>query len=306
MSRWEALEELEPHLGNVPEKEQWRDIAKRLGEENGKTLHEVTYTWKSGQMSMEILLGESDKRQTPGTGRIHLVKDGELYPYAVFFPQGYDAGDVNRKWPLICFFHGIGERGNDPALLLREGLPRQLAQGCGVDALVIAPQCPEDSHWADREAELDKLRQFLPEIIEKYPVDTDRIYLTGLSMGGRCTWKVALAMPNLFAAMVVVCGRTTDYNLEAIRDIPLWMFHGVNDETTSFDHINRILPCLMESQHRYYKLSVYPNIGHTVWDEAYTHIGLYDWLLTQRLSRNRAFAADRQDALSTDTKNRWV
>lgn len=303
MSRWEALEELQPHLGNVPRKERWREIARQL-EEDGKPLHEVTYTWRSGQLSLEVLFGAADKRQVPGTSRIHLVKNGELYPYAVFYPQGYDAQEPGRKWPLIFFFHGIGERGNDPAILLREGLPYELAQGSGVDALVIAPQCPADSHWADEASELEKLRRFLPAMIQKFPVDPDRIYLTGLSMGGRCAWKVALAMPDTFAAMAVACGRVTDYEFENIRDMPLWMFHGVNDDTTPFDNINKILPRLMESQHRYYKLSVYPSVGHTVWKEAYTHMGLYDWLLTQRLSQNRGFAAHRQETLSLAGKTK--
>ena len=305
MNCWEVLEELQPRLGNVPRKERWQEIAKRM-EADGKSLHEVTYTWNEGELSLEVGLGAGDKRLVPGTSRIHLVKNGELYPYAVFYPQGYDAQEPGRKWPLIFFFHGIGERGDDPAILLREGLPYELAQGRGVDALVIAPQCPADSHWADQEDELIKLRRFLPAMMEKYPVDPDRIYITGLSMGGRCAWKVALDMPDTFAAMVVACGRTSESDLGAIRDMPLWMFHGVNDSTTSFDNINAILPRLQASQHRHYKLSVYPQVGHNVWGEAYTHMGVFDWLLTQRRSRNREFAAGRKNVLPTDAKKKPV
>lgn len=288
------LEELQPQEGNIPPKERWEEISRRWVQESGWHLQRVTYTWRDGLVSMGVLEGEEEPRQVSGTSRIHLVKSGELYPYAVFFPQGYEKQDPGRTWPLIFFFHGFGERGCDPAILLREGLPRELVQGSGVDALVIAPQCPAGSHWVEEETELEKLRRFLPAMIEKYPVDPDRVYLTGLSMGGRCTWKVALAMPGRFAAMAVACGRTTDYNLEPIRDMPLWIFHGVKDATTSFDNVNRILPRLAESGHRCYKLSVYPEIGHKVWNAAYTHMGLYDWLLSQRLSQNQKWAADRQ------------
>lgn len=305
MNGWEVLEEFQPHHGNVPRKERWQEIAKRM-EADGKSLHEVTYTWNEGKLSLEVGLGTGDKRRVPGTSRIHLVKNGELYPYAVFYPQGYDAREPGRKWPLIFFFHGIGERGDDPAILLREGLPYELTQGSGVDALVIAPQCPADSHWADQEDELIKLRRFLPSMMEKYPVDPDRIYITGLSMGGRCAWKAALDMPDVFAAMVVACGRTSESDLGAIRDMPLWMFHGVNDSITSFDNINAILPRLQASQHRYYKLSVYPQAGHNVWDEAYTHMGVFDWLLTQRRSRNRGFAAERKNMPPIGTEKKQI
>ena len=85
---------------------------------------------------------------------------------------------------------------------------------------------------------------------EKYNIDTNRMYLTGLSMGGRCTWKLALAMPDTFAAIAVVCGRTNTYEFETIADMPIWMFHGVKDDTVSFDNINKILPVLEEKNHR--------------------------------------------------------
>ena len=94
---------------------------------------------------------------------------------------------------MIYFFHGIGERGDDLNVLLPYGVLRYLGNGGKLDAIVIAPQCPAESHWADTNAEVEKLDDFVPEMTAKYNIDTDRMYLTGLSMGGRCTWKLALA-----------------------------------------------------------------------------------------------------------------
>ena len=292
-----ALRELVPRGGNIPSKDQWTDIAGQLGEEGGGPLRQVTYTWRDGQTSMELLLGSEEPRPANGRGEIRLVRRGEEeYPYALYVPRGYDPGDRRKKWPLVFFFHGIGERGDDPAIVLRHGLLRHLAEGGALDAIVVAPQCPADSHWADAPVELEKLRRFLPQMMEKLPVDKDKVYLTGLSMGGRCCWKLALAMPDTFAAMAVICGRTTNYEFQVIRDMPLWMFHGVQDSTPSFDNIGLILPRLLESGHRYYKLTVYPQGGHAVWAETYARAALYNWLLDQSLSENRAFAAARKTA----------
>ena len=97
MSCWEVLEELQPHLGNVPRKERWQEIAKRM-EADGKSLHEVTYTWNEGELSLEVGLGAGDKRLVPGTSRIHLVKNGELYPCKpdVFSKTYEKAEEVSR------------------------------------------------------------------------------------------------------------------------------------------------------------------------------------------------------------------
>lgn len=283
-----ALGCLTPCGGKIPAKERWPAIAGRLSEACGAPLSEVTYAWQDGQMSLELLFGPADRRRSAGGGALRLVSGGEtVYPYVLYVPRGYDPGDPAKKWPLIFFFHGIGERGRDPAAVLRNGLPRYLAEGGGLDAIVVAPQCPEESHWADAPEELEKLRRFLPHMIETLPADRDRIYVTGLSMGGRCAWKLALAMPGIFAAMAVVCGRTESRDLQTIRDLPLWMFHGVEDGTTSFDNVERIFPRLLESGHRRGRLTVYPYGGHAIWEEVYGRASLYDWLLARSLSESR-------------------
>lgn len=283
-----------PVENNVPSGKQFQILARDLGEGIKGRISEVNYTWKSGKVSMEILAGVRDEYITltpPEESPLELVYgESEFYNYVLYLPDGYDPADTETKWPVIYFFHGIGESGSDLEKILSYGMPKYLLQGGKVDAIMIAPQCPGDSHWADTNVEEGKLVQFVPEMTEKYNIDTDRMYLTGLSMGGRCTWKLALAMPDAFAAIAVCCGRTNTYEFDTIADMPIWMFHGAGDGTVSFDNINKIVPLLVENDHRYFKLTVYPSGSHEIWGTVYSQPELYDWLLAQSLSANAAAA----------------
>ncbi len=279
-----------PEDGTIPRGKDLVEYVKTLGEDAAR-ISQINYTWKNGRPSMEILAGNYDEIHTytkPEESPFQLVYDeSEYYNYVLYLPEGYDPADTEKKWPVIYFFHGIGERGDDLEQLLPYGVLRYLGNGGKLDAIVIAPQCPEESHWADDDTEVEKLDDFVPEMTAKYNIDTDRMYLTGLSMGGRCTWKLALQMPDTFAAIAVVCGRTNTYEFETIADMPIWMFHGVQDGTVSFNNITKnILPVLDEKEHRYYKLTIFPTMGHEIWNTVYDRVDVYDWLLEQSLTNN--------------------
>lgn len=280
-----------PEADNIPKKKEIVSIVKELAD-NTSRISEINYTWKNGKKSMEILSGTHDEYEVPeapAESPLQLVYgESTLYNYVLYLPEGYDPADTETKWPVIYFFHGIGESGSNLEDLLPYGVLKYLNAGGKVDAIIIAPQCPGDSHWADTDVEEEKLVQFVPEMTAKYNIDTNRMYLTGLSMGGRCTWKLALAMPDTFAAIAVVCGRTNTYEFDTINDMPIWMFHGAQDGTVSFDNINKILPLLAQNDHRYYKLTVYPHMGHDIWNTVYARAEVYDWLLAQSLSNNQA------------------
>ncbi len=270
---------------NVPDTEGFDQISRQLG--NPDSHCEIHYTWKNGVCAQSVWMGPSDDCFVTSEGSVRCISDEPDYPYVLYLPQGYDPAD-GKKWPLVFFFHGIGERGDDPQVLLDKALPEYLRKGGRLDAIMVAPQCPAGSHWVENPCELEKLSRFIPRILENYPTDKDRVYLTGLSMGGRCCWMLALAMPDTFAAAAIVCGRTIDYDLHRITRMPLWMFHGTLDETTPFFNINRVIPRLSEYGHRYYKLTVYPRLGHAVWQESYAKRELYHWLLAQSRSNNAA------------------
>lgn len=278
-----------PQDGNIPTKKEFDEIVGGLAE-NASRISEINYTWIRGKRSMEVLSGIYDDYRTleaPQENPVQQVYgESQYYNYLLYLPEGYDPADTETKWPVIYFFHGIGEIGSDLDMLTRYGMPKYLTEGGKVDAIMIAPQCPEGSHWADTDVEVERLAQFVPEMTAKYNINTNRMYLTGLSMGGRCTWKLALAMPDTFAAIAVVCGRTNTYEFETIADMPIWMFHGVKDDTVSFDNINKILPVLEEKDHRYYKLTVFPTLSHDVWTTVYGRPDVYEWLLSQSLEKN--------------------
>ena len=278
-----------PVDGQIPKKSEISKIVKEMAKGIAK-ITEINYTFKNDRVTMDVQSGNDDNFRTmvaPEESPLQMITgENELYNYVLYLPEGYDPADTETKWPVIFFFHGIGERGDDLTKLLPYGPLRYINKGGKLDAIVIAPQCPADSHWADDDKEEHKLVQFVPQMTEKYNIDTSRMYLTGLSMGGRCTWKLALAMPDAFAAIAVVCGRTNTYQFETIQDMPIWMFHGAQDGTVDFSNVNSILKRLHEKEHSYYKLTVLPHGGHEIWHTIYDSPEVYEWLLSQTLVEN--------------------
>ena len=122
--------------------------------------------------------------------------------YLLFLPESY-AQSTNQKFPLILFLHGAGERGRDLDSVKRHGIPKIVETNPDFPFIAVSPQCPEDSWWT---SELHTINGLIEEVVEKYQVDTSRIYLTGLSMGGFGTWSLASMYPERFAAIAPVCG----------------------------------------------------------------------------------------------------
>lgn len=271
--------------GSIPDGKTMNELAGRLAGGVPGRLTEVTYTYKDGKISMEILAGIRDiqKRENTeeGEGLEFVYDEGGYYNYLLYLPEGYDPEDREKKWPVIYFFHGIGEKGSDLQELTAYGVPKYILDGGMLEAIMIAPQCPEDSHWADTDVEEERLKLFIGENKGKYRIDEDRIYATGLSMGGRCAWKQMLAMPDTFAAALVVCGRTNTYDFSEILDVPVWMFHGALDDTVAFANVNRIVTQLYGQGHHYFKLTVYPYLSHDSWSSVYVRPDIYEWLLAQ-------------------------
>ena len=278
------FESLYPVDGQIPTKRELSNIVKAMGKATTR-ISEINYTFTDGKVSMEVLAGVKEKEPEmtpPEESPLQLIYDqNEYYNYVLYLPEGYDPADTETKWPVIFFFHGIGEIGSDLNKIVPYGPLRYINKGGKLDAIVIAPQCPEGSHWADDNREENKLVKFVPQMTEQYNIDTSRMYLTGLSMGGRCTWKLALAMPDTFAAIAVICGRTNTYEFENFKNMPIWMFHGLQDGTVDFKNINSILTRLHEKEHMYYKLTVLPHGSHEIWHSIYDSPEIYEWLLSQ-------------------------
>lgn len=198
-------------------------------------------------------------------------------------PCLYEADDQEGIRPLILFLHGSDERGDGKNELERVkvyGLPKVLKtrNPFSEDVFVIAPRCPEETRWIDH---IEALKFLLDDAIERYDVEAKRIYLTGLSLGGQGVWFLGAAYPDLFAALVPICGRSHPKNACALKEVPIWVFHGAKDDRVplveSTEMVEAVNACGGNAT-----LTVYPEVGHVSWGDAYDTPELYRWLLEQR------------------------
>lgn len=202
--------------------------------------------------------------------------------YYLYLPPSYQQSETER-WPLLLFLHGAGERGTDLSLVGKHGPVQQVREGRDFPFLIAAPQCPEHQTW-DRL--LPQLDLFLEELLAKYRVDVERIYLTGLSMGGFGTWHWAVHQPRAFAALVPICGGTWPLlgfpqRIAVLQELPIWAFHGADDQVIPAARTEELVEVLQElgAPVRYTK---YAGVGHHSWERAYNEPELIPWLLQQR------------------------
>lgn len=193
--------------------------------------------------------------------------------------------DPDHKLPLMLFLHGSGERGDDLSRVAIHGPPKLVEQGRDFPFILVSPQCPADSLWSTH---FDALNALLDDIIAAYPVDTSRIYLTGLSMGGSAAWNFAAMYPERFAALVPVCGRGDWYigdpqQLCGLAQMPIWVFHGALDMVIPLVESAKLVQAITTCGGQV-RFTVYPEAGHDSWSQAYATEELYMWLLQQSRS----------------------
>ncbi len=194
--------------------------------------------------------------------------------YLLFLPKGYGAG--GDRWPLILFLHGAGERGADLELVKVHGLPKILDMQHDFPFIVVSPQCPHDGWWSN-----DVLNALLEEVVSRYAIDGDRIYVTGLSMGGYGTWSLAIEYPRKFAAIAPICGGGIPLLASRIKHLPVWAFHGTEDDVVPLTESERMVNSLKECGGNV-KFTVYSDAGHDSWTRTYENPALYSWFLQNR------------------------
>ena len=196
--------------------------------------------------------------------------------YLLYLPKEYD--NSKSSFPLVLFLHGKGERGDSLDLVKRHGPPMLVEKGKDFPFILVSPQCPDGLRWT---MQIDELIELLNKIINDYKVDTNRIYLTGLSRGGFGTWALAAAYPERFAAIVPICGGGNPVDACKIKNVPVWAFHGAKDNVVplqkSQEMIDGLKKCGAEP-----KFTIYPDAGHNSWTETYNNPELYKWLLSQK------------------------
>lgn len=242
--------------------------------------------------SSETLM--SEKVQTGFVKQV-IDLDGEEYSYQVFVPATWTA---DKKWPVILFLHGAGERGSEGDDQAEVGIgPAIRRNEISFPAVVVMPQCRSGVWWNDPKME-HLVTATLEHSVEKFSGDRDRVYLTGLSMGGYGTLYFGAKHPEKFAALAPVCGGVipprqlrqspTDSLApylevaERIKQTPIWLFHGSADRRVPVSESRKMVEALKKVGGKV-KYTEYEGVSHNSWDAAYAEPELFPWLLSKQL-----------------------
>ncbi|MFO1451687.1 MAG: prolyl oligopeptidase family serine peptidase [Opitutaceae bacterium] len=197
------------------------------------------------------------------------------YDYLLALPDGY-ADSSTTRWPLVVFLHGSGERGDKLEVVKKHGLPKLIAAGKSFPAVVVSPQCPADEGW--RAAALEA---WIDDLVRRMRIDPDRIYLTGLSMGGAGTWELAMRRPRTYAAIIPICGFGNPERAKALVNLPIWVFHGAKDNAVPLKASEALVDAIKAAGGKP-RFTVYPEAEHDSWTETYANDEIYRWLFAQR------------------------
>lgn len=234
------------------------------GQQNG------TCTWwnEDGTIQRELIFKKGLNQNPKETN----------YRYIAYTPKSYQES-TTKKWPLIIYLHGGSSRGADTLKLYCCGIPDQIWKGRKFPFVIIAPQCPLNERWSTN----NWFENFYTEITARYRIDTNRIYLTGVSLGGSGTWYLAIKYPDKFAAIAPMSGFThhMDYimkNVDSLIDIPIWAFHGKLDKVVQFEDTDWMIDKL-RGKNKHLRFTVEPEAGHWIDWLVYPKQELYNWFL---------------------------
>jgi predicted peptidase len=246
--------------------------------------------------SIQIQPGE----QLPESVKVHLDgkanSDEMTIRYLLFTPKDYRP--EGKKWPLLLFLHGIGECGNDDLTRVKIHGPAHIVESRpDFPFVVVTPQSPlprgydpkakytlEQILALARDAwEPEPLMRLVDHVMKHTNIDPERVYVTGLSMGGFGTWRLAAAYPERFAAAVPICGGGEPEKMaDALSHVPIWAFHGAKDPVVPVAESERMVAAVKRAGGEA-KLTIYPEAMHNSWTQTYDNPKVYDWLLEHRL-----------------------
>lgn len=205
--------------------------------------------------------------------QIHRLK------YFIYFPNDY----LTKKYPLVLFLHGAGERGTNLKDIEIHGLPKLVKNGKKFPFIIIAPQCPLNLWWSDP-LPVDLLSKLVNDIVMKYGIHKNNVFCTGLSMGGYGTLALSIKNPKLFSAIIPICGGMdikNFFDILNLKNLPIWLFHGDKDEVIPLENSQSIYKVL-KPVNKNIKLTVYKGVDHNSWDRAYDDNELYKWMLSHK------------------------
>jgi len=216
------------------------------------------------------------------------TSSGTSIHYLLYLPNDY--GSKDAKWPLILFLHGRGESDGPLSIVKKWGPPRLIARGENFHYVVLSPQCPRAPESWQRPSQQALLLALLDHVTKTYKVDEDRIYLTGLSMGGYGSWRLAADHPERFAAVVPICGSGKPADADQLKYLPIWVWHGTDDPAVPLQRSAEMVEAIKKAGSTTIRFTTLENIGHNSWEAAYASPDLYQWLDKQTASQNRARA----------------
>ena len=219
---------------------------------------------------------------------------GETFAYRMSVPQFPAPG---KFYPLVLFLHGSGECGTDNLQQVKAGLPSLMATLLKrpEPVIVVAPQCQNGNWWVrqlardesyamskEPAASLAVALEVCRHVAATRQADTNRLYITGLSLGGFGTWDAIQREPDLFAAAIPICGGGDIRRVRGLRRLPIWAFHGTDDKSVSVACSRRMVESLKLAGNRKVQYTEYEKAAHNVWDSTYANPEVIDWLLRQR------------------------
>jgi predicted peptidase len=227
-----------------------------------------------------------------------LIEKGDTLPYRLLLPENFD---TSKRYPLILFLHGAGERGRDNESQLVHGAKFFLQDNVrdSFPAIVVFPQCMQESYWSNVKQVKDEMgkRKFdfeekgspstamalvqmlMKNIQNSYRIDKDRIYVGGLSMGGMGTFEIVRRNPRMFAAAFPICGGGNPTTAKKIKRTAWWVFHGAKDDVVPHEYSQEMVTALIK-RGASVKFTLYPEVNHNSWDPAFAEKDLLGWLFS--------------------------
>jgi predicted peptidase len=231
-------------------------------------------------LPMTLMATMPEKYEKLATGKFEAavfeLKDSKLN-YRIRIPEQAKS----QKLPFVVFLHGAGERGDDNQRQLKHNPFTLAPQGTFENnpCIAIAPQCPQDQWWSGNNLKL--VLELIDEISDQLPIDEDRIYITGLSMGGMGTWALLEMEPELFAAAIPICGGGNPQAAKKFKKVPIWAFHGGADPTVPPEK-SREMVAALKNEGSEIKYTEYPGVEHNSWTQTYKNPEVWEWLFTRK------------------------
>lgn len=218
------------------------------------------------------------------------VKTCGTLQYLLRFPKNFS---VNETFPIILYLHGSGTRGKTPEEFTETDAFKITGRHEDFPFLFVAPQCPPDTTWFDW---MHELKALVNEISALPYADTNRFYGMGASMGSYGIWQLAMSMPEVFAAILPICGGGMYWNAKRLVNVPVWAFHGAKDKTVMLEESVKMVDAVNKHGGNA-TLTVYPDNTHNAWTDTYSNPEVFRWLLQHTNKNDRDTADEYTDAV---------